>query len=447
MDNEKQLFSQQAEEAFIGAALIDPGNLQQIDLEPEDIYIQRHRWIYEAMQALQSRKCDPDFITLTEELDRTGKLAELGGASEIVRLFNRTSSSLGLSQYADIIKGYARRRRVLKCASELAKAAYADGEIDEQVSGVVDQLTTGIRPKNGAVHWSGALQRLYDRVEERAKNPTDIWGMRTGFTDYDRATGGLHQGESVYIAGEPGAGKSKLSLQMGVNLGAAGETGAIYSLEMKEWQITARAVSSMAKMATRKLKSGRLEGEDWSALIQAIEKASEYPIYLSDQSELTTGALRADLARLKLRYGIKWFVLDYMFLMADGDGKMDDTQRTALLSRRIKTIAADLDLAAVTVNSVTKEGMGASGALTQKNVRGSGQVVHDADVICFITKHIPDKSKWETEDENLVTVSFAKGRELENPKPFHLVKFEHYPAFGNYAPERAGANGSSSWAK
>jgi replicative DNA helicase len=447
MDNEKQLFSQQAEEAFIGAALIDPGNLQQIDLEPEDIYIQRHRWIYEAMQALQSRKADPDFITLTEELDRTGKLAELGGASEIVRLFNRTSSSLGLAQYADIIKGYARRRRVLKCANELAKAAYADGEIDEQVSGVVDQLTTGIRPKNGAVHWSGALQRLYDVVEERCKNPKDFWGIPTGFIDYDRTTGGLQPGEVLYIGGEPGIGKSIWSMQIGLNLGKAGIPGAIYSLEMQELQIATRAISALSKVETRRLKTGRLQDDDWQNFTSTIENSIPYPIYLSDQSELTTSALRADLARLKLKHGIQWFVLDYMFLMADGDGKMDDTQRTALLSRRIKTLSSELNLAAITVNSVTKAAMGGKSQLSQKDLRGSGQVVHDADVICFITKHIPDKSKWETEDESLRTVSFEKGRELENPKPFHLTKLEKYPVFGNYAPERAGANGSSSWAK
>jgi len=428
----KPLFSKEAEEALIGALLIDPGALLMLDLNANDVYIQRHRWVLEAMQSLASRRVNPDIVTLCDELDRRGQLQECGGVVYLVGLISSTPTSLGLENYAGIVSDYARRRRILQAANDLAKEAYAAGAPD--VSNIIETLAGAVGGDRGAEHWSGAIDRLYQQVEERSKNPQDIWGIETGYLDFDRITGGLQPGEVLYIGGEPGIGKSILAAGMGVGMAKRGHPGAIYSLEMRDLQVTRRAVSAIAEVDTRHLKSGRLNPDEWSAFIAAADTAHRYPIYLSDDTSLNTGKLRADLARLKMLYHIEWFVLDYLFLVEEPSGgkrELDDNERTSTISRRVKAIVQDLGIAGITVNSVTKEGMG-DDAPNQKRLRGSGQMIHDADLVGFLTRHIPNKKNWETEDARLRTFTFVKGRELEGAGAFHLVKCEHYPAFLNY---------------
>jgi replicative DNA helicase len=167
------------------------------------------------------------------------------------------------------------------------------------------------------------------------------------------------------------------------------------------------------------------------AIVKAIEKMQRWPVYVNDMSGLTTVQLRAELARLIAQHGIQWAVIDYLMLMGDTVGK-DETEKSAVLSRRIKSMAGSLNLALITVNSVTKEAMD-SGKPSQKQLRGSSQVVHDADIIAFLKPHIP--GEFEQPQKNLRTHVFVKGRELEGLGYFHLVAFDDWPSFGNYKPE------------
>jgi replicative DNA helicase len=437
MDNNEQqpaaLYSKGAEAALLGSLLIDPGQFLELDLELDDFYIQRNRWVFEAMQAIAARGGKPDVVTLSEEIERRGNLDEIGGVGYLLELSIQTPSSLGSGQYARIVREYAQRRRMVQIANGMAKAAYnLDANLEAAAGDAVDALTRGIRPKAGAVHISHYVDDLEGAILERSANPGAVWGIPTGILDYDKATGGLQPGEVVYIAGEPGVGKSILSMQMGFNMGRAGFPGAIYSLEMGGRQVVQRALSASARIETRKIKAGLVEEQEWPLLNQAIAALRGLPVYLSDEANLTTTALRADLARLKVRHGIRWFVLDYLYLMADGDGRMDDTERTALLARRIKSVCLELDLAGVTVNSVTKDGMD-TGKASKQAVRGSGEVVHAADIIGNLLPHQP--GEFEKQEKSLRTFAFTKGRELEALGHFHLVKMDRWPAFGDYTPE------------
>jgi len=432
------LHNVEAEEAVLGAALINPQVLIDIDLRFDDFYLHKHQMIWQAMQSLSQRKISPDMLTLTDELSKLGKLKEVGGAAYLAGLHNATPSSLRAEEYAGIVRDKAQRRRIVQISQTLVTAVHkGSGELAGEIANAVDQLTRDTRPKAAAQQFSVFLTQLFDDVTDRYNNPRDMWGIPTGFADYDKATGGGQPGEVLYIAGEPGIGKSILAMQMGVNMACKQVPGVIYSLEMREMQVSRRIVSAWAEIETRKLKSGRMEAEEWSKFSNAVDALATIPLWLSPEPNLTTTSLRSDIARLKARYDIKWFVVDYMFLMADGDGKMDDNTRTALLSRRIKAIANEFQLFGITVNSVTKEGMDTLGGTPGKRMlRGSGQVIHDADIVAFLVNHIPDKSKYERANENVRTFVFAKGREMENPTQyFHLTKMQHYPAFKDYKKE------------
>ena len=431
-DELKLLYSQDAEESVLGAALINPDCVRYLDIEAKEFYIQKHQMIWSAITAMDGN-ANIDIVTLTEELNKRGQLGAVGGAAALAGFINFVPSSIGAESYVKIIKDYSQRRTMLRVASELAKAAYDSKTLDAATASAIDTLALGTSSDNASLHIRDIIGELYTEVEERSKNPKDIWGLETGFTDFDRATGGLQLGEVYYLAGEPGIGKSKLAIQMGINMGRSGIPGAIFSLEMGRKQLVRRSLSALAEVPTRNIKTGRMDADEWTRFNKASEAAQRYPIYINDNSSLTTTQLRAELSRLQARHHIQWGVVDYLLLMGDTEGR-NEIEQSAHLSRRIKSIAKSLNVALITVNSVTKDGMGEEAQATQKQIRGSGQVIHDADIIGILKQHVP--GKWETKQDNLRTHVFVKGRELEGLGFFHLVAFDKWPSFGNYIAER-----------
>lgn len=423
------LYSEDAERQVLGVCLVNPAHLEEVDLSSDDFYSTQHKQIYTAMRALSTAETVPDYLTVTEYFERKGK-PEF--RPYILELIAESGIGVDVADYCRIIRDYGTRRRIIDDASKLVQMAYnVQKPMGEPLAEIIDDLATGAQPKHGAKHWEPALSNYYDWMVERSKNPGDMWGIPTGFADFDKATGGIQSGELIYIAGEPGIGKSIMSIQMGVQMAKAGHAGAIYSLEMGARQVIGRIISGQTKVQSRTMKTGRMSSDDWSAVTTAIDSGLKWPLFLSDDATLTTASVRADLAKLKARHGIKWAVLDYDMLLNDGDGRLDEIAFTTLVSKRLKAIAKDLELAIITVSSVTKDAIGDEGTPTMKGMRGSAQKLHNADIAGFLTKHIPDKKKWESENPNLRTFTFVKGRELESLGSFNLVKFEHYPAFGD----------------
>ena len=411
--------SKEAEEALLGAALIDPEVVTRVDIPLDAFYIHRNRYVWESLRDLTNRGITPDFITLSDDLKARGRLEEIGGGAYLAGLIGDTITSLNAEQYADIVRDKARRRELIRVANDLAKAAFdQDAKLDGAQVVAIEALTRSSRVKGAARPLSEYVDRLMADVAERVKDPRDVFGIPTGVLDFDEITGGIQQSEVLYIGGDPGVGKSILAIQMGLGM-AKHKPGAIYSLEMAGMQVTRRIVSSLGRIETRKLRSGRLTQAELTTFAGACEAARRLPIHLSDESYLTSNALRSDLARLKAQAGIEWFVLDYLLLMSDGEGVTDEIERSALLSGRIKRLCKEFEIGGITVNSVTKDG----------KIRGSNQVSHDADIICMLTDHQPGYGA--APNPRMKTVTFKKGRELANPKTgFDLLKADGgYPAF------------------
>ena len=414
--------SQEAEESLVGSALINPDILATVAIAPADFYIFRLRLVWTTMHDLYKRGITPDFVTLTDALHMTGSLEEIGGPAYLTGLISDVPTSLNADSYAAVIKDKARRRAMLATANDLAKAAFDDAaKLDEANMQAIADLTSSTHVKGAARPLSEYVDELEIEVIDRIANPVEIFGIPTGILDYDHTTGGNQRGEVVYIGGEPGIGKSILMMQMALGMAKHQAPGAIYSLEMKGQQFTRRIVSNLGRVETRKLRTGFLNQEEANQFFAAAKVARSLPIHMSDESYLTTGALRADLARLRSQAGIQWFALDYLLLMSDGDGRVDEIERSAMLSARIKRLAKEFDLAGITVNSVTKDG----------KIRGSNQVSHDADVICMLVEHQPEMGNPKP---NMRTLIFKKGRELANPKnAIHLLKGAGFPAFMDVA--------------
>lgn len=425
-----------AEEGLLSFALINPDKFSSIEIDAREFYIERHQVIWETLTRLNNLGQQADYIAVLDDLDNRGKLKMVGGAAYITELSTRFTIGFDPENSARIIREHAQRRELFYIGSEMASAALNEQK-ELNIETYITALSNSARITGGAVHWSHYLTQLFEEIETRHNNPTDVWGIPTGFGKFDEVTGGLQQSEIMYLSGSPGMGKSIWAMQAAEQM-AHKEPGAIYSLEMGGRQVMRRIVSSVSKVSTRRMKTGRLDDGDWPGIIEAIGRLEKLPVYMSDATGWTVTGLRADLSRLKAAQKIKWFVFDYLMLM--DDRAQDEIEKTANVSRGLKQICRSLDLAGLVVHSMNKGGQEAA-IPGQQHLRGSGQVSFDADLICMLTEFKPmdsnDRYIKPDEVKNMRTLFFAKGRELENPRKYiHMVKQPGFPAFGDYAETR-----------
>jgi replicative DNA helicase len=427
-------FSAEAEQALLGALLLEPDLLSTIDITPTDFYLVRHADIFRAMDSIKRQGQPVDYVTVCASLKDAGKLDLAGGGSYIIGLLSATITSAHAEEYARIVHEKARRRGMLEIANRMAKTAYDESEnLDAALPVFIEAMANSASIRGGAVPVADILSRLFDEVQTRYANPVDTWGIATGFRGYDRLTGGMQPTELTLISGIPGIGKSIMAMQMGAQMGEVAP-GVIYSMEMGSLQVMRRLVSGKAAIQTRSLKTGNITQGEWRSFTEAIAHLEKLPVYISDSSGWTTTSLRADMAKLKATHKIQWFILDYLYLLNDGAGS-DEIERTSLASKGLKRAAKELDLAGVAVHSMNKAGMSDKGIPSQEMLRGSGQVIYDADVITFLTRYdrqYDPKSfgVQRSEEENLRMLWFGKGRELEShAKVIKFVKSPGFPAF------------------
>lgn len=412
--------SREAEEAVLGAVIINPECFYELQfLNAEHFYIARHRWIWESLRKLDERRTPIDLLTLTEELDRKGQLAEIGGPAYLTALINQVPSSLNAVSYARIVEGHAIRRKMITTANAIANLAYSERTPVEECLSQSSNMFAGLEVLSSNHHFVGLsdlLSETLDDVSARSKAPKEVWGMATGFPKYDRKTGGIQQGELVYLVGAPGIGKTWIADTWSIEL-ARQAPGAILSLEMKKRAIGRRILSGVSGVSTRSMKSGYIKDAEWPMLVSAIEQYSHLPIFIDDSSYNTT-QLRAALSWAKQAKGIRWFILDYALLLTD-TGR-DETEQSKIISANMKRIVHDLDLAGIVIHSVVKIGMNESQEPQMSDQRGSGQAIHDADIQLFLTKYSHRNQSapepMEEDKKRMATLWCSKGRELEESK-------------------------------
>ena len=406
------IYSRESEEAVIGAVLINQEVFKTIDLQPSDFYDITYGEVWQAFQKITMEGGTIDILTVKEKLN---------GKTDVLNLVANVPSSLHAKHYSEIIREKARRRQLVVLASDMAKSAYNQtGNLEEEIPEYLTRLVNSAWITNGAEHVSVALAELYDEIKERSLDPRDIWGIPTGFTDYDLMTGGHHPGEMTLLSGKPGLGKSIICIQMAVGM-SKHSPGVIYEMEMGKTQTVRRSVSNESRIETRRMRNGNVKGEDWNLLAKAIASMETLPIYITDHTGWTTASMRADLARLKAQQGIKWFVVDYLYLLQDQYGN-NDYERLAYISKSLKNICKDLDLSGLIIHSMTKAEMNSDNP-SLAGMRGSGQIAYDADVAVYL---IEDEL-----DQDNVKLYFVKFREDIPDRYVRLRKDIGYPAFKN----------------
>ena len=425
--------NREAEEAVVGAVLINPEayyDLAQF-LQPDDFYIHRHRWIWEAFMRLHEKRTPLDFLTVTEELENAGQLAEIGGPAYLTALINQVPTSLHAEAYGRIVEAASIRRRMLTAANQIATLAYSEGETIENVMEEAEKAVFNVserRLKKDLLPISTVLSDYYDRIDELAKRPEEIFGVPTGFIDLDRMLTGMQQSDLLIIAGRPGQGKSGFLLSAAKNAALLHKKHvAIFSLEMSNEQVVQRLLAQETGIDSQRLRNGKLQENEWPLLTQAIEVLGDTHIFLDDTPAITPLALRTKCRRLHMEFGLDLVILDYIQLMGGDNRTENRVQEVSYISRNLKILARELNvpvLAAAQLSRAVEQRTDKRPVLS--DLRESGSLEQDADVVMFIYR--PDQYEKDTVKQNVAEIIVSKHRNgptgsVELVFINHLAKF------------------------
>ena len=413
--------SREAEEALLGAILINTSaydDVRAIIEEKEYFYIHRNQWVWEVFGKLVDRGEPIDLLLVAEELDKMGRLADIGGAAYITKLMNNVPSSLHAVSYAKRVADTWERRMGLADAQSYAIDCYdEENDFNEVKLKFASKLAkTRIKGK-GAVHIDNWLQDGYDYLEERSKKPREHAGISTGLGDLDRTFGdGLLPGANLLI-GVPGLGKTMLAQQITVNVAEDKIPIAFYSAEMIWRDMYLRFMSGQSKQKVSEMRKGNI---DFNEITKAMEIMSKYPLWVDDPKGMSTAELRADLIRLKSEHDIKVVVFDYMGKLVDYLGKMEKWKRSEWLMARVQDILVELDIAGLIIHQVTKEGYDKA---DMSGVAGGVDVTYE--IVCAVQIMEGDK------DNIRKVVNVKPPRGVEGYwKMCKLYKDPLYPIFG-----------------
>lgn len=407
--------SVEAEEAVLGSILINPEALFDVAsfLQPDDFFIVRNSWVYEAMLHLQQRNEQIDYLTVVEELRNQTQLEEIGGASYITYLINHTPSSIYAEAYGRIVERAAIRRRMLNAASEIAQLAHEEGaDINEVVDRAEAALfaVTERRLRKELVPINVAISEYFDRIERLYEQQDTALGVPTGFDDLDNLLGGLQKSDLVIVAGRPGMGKTSWLLSAALNAARRKSRVAIFSMEMSNEQIVQRLISSETGISTHNLRIGQLDDREWALFVEATGNLSNLRIYLDDTPALSPLQMRTKCRRLYSEFGLDLVLVDYLQLMIGGVARNDNrVQEISFISRNLKQVARELNvpvLAAAQLSRAVEQRQDKRPQLS--DLRESGSIEQDADVVLFIYRD--EVYNENTERPNQADIIVAKHR-------------------------------------
>jgi len=399
-----------AEEATLGSLLIDGDAIYKITplVGADDFYSEPNAQIYRACLALYQRSEAINQITVAQELARQGKLEACGGASYLSHLVSIVPTSLDIEHYARIVYRLAVMRRLIESANQIAAIGYqADPDVDASLNKAEDvlfKLRHGQSPRD-FVHIRQVLDKYFEDTSPATAAgeegyPAPLPHTLTGFTGLDELLSGLQRSDLIIVGGRPSMGKTSLVLNIARN--AALEQGAcvaLFSLEMSRDSLVWRLLSSESGVNLSRIRLGLHDEDEERRIMEATGKLSEAPIYIDDTPQLRIAEIRAKAKRLNFEHRIDLVIVDYLHLI-QSDGRIENrVQELSFISRSLKALARELEVPVVAVSQLSRASELRPSHIPQlSDLRESGGLEHDADVVIFVNRdelHYPNREAWE----------------------------------------------------
>jgi len=435
----------EVEEAVLGAMLLGQQSVNDtIDiLKPESFYKTEHQKIFLAIQELFGNSETIDILTVTEKLRKNGDLDFVGGPGYISKLTSKVASTAHIEHHARIISEKHILRSLIEASSEVIKNAYDE---TQDVFNVLNEAEEGLfritegNLKKSYLGVKDLVQEAIQEIEKASKNKDGVSGVPSGFTDLDRVTSGWQKSDMIVLAARPGMGKTAFVLSMAVNTAVNfNQPVAIFSLEMSNVQLTKRMMAMETGLSSEKLKKGITSDDDWKQLHERIKKLADAPIFIDDTPALSVFELRAKCRRLKMQHDIQLIIIDYLQLMTAGGKGGNREQEISTISRSIKEIAKELNVPIIALSQLSRsvETRGGDKRPMLSDLRESGAIEQDADMVCFIYrsdyyKLLEDENGEPTQGRGEIIIAKHRNGSLDSVKlkfVGHLTKFTNLDDF------------------
>jgi replicative DNA helicase len=434
--------STEAERSVLGAMLQSGGAVSSAleILTADDFYVPAHREIFDGAKALAMNHMAVDLVTMNSELSRRGTLPGVGGIEYLIELTQFVPTTVNVKDYIRIVSEKSTLRRLIAASGEISQASYAqDQELPQVLALAEKKIFDIVMRRDGGEdlkHIRDVLTTTYEQMEELARLKGGVSGVPTGFFTLDSLLTGLHGGELVLVGARPSMGKTSFAINMATNAVRKGKKVAVFSLEMPREQIAMRILCGDARVNMQQVRKGKLKDEDWVKLARVLAPLAASEMYIDDTSGLTPGQLRSRCRRMMMDHGLDMIVVDYLQLMGS-DTKAESRQvEVSNISRSLKAIAQELKVPLVACAQLSRanEKRGGSGLRPMlSDLRDSGSIEQDADVVMFLHREAYYKKDEQTPD-NTAEVIIAKQRN----GPLGTVKLAwlgEYTLFDNLANE------------
>ncbi|HMK15039.1 MAG TPA: replicative DNA helicase [Burkholderiales bacterium] len=434
----------EAEQSVLGGLLLDNSAWDKVGdvIVEADFYRHDHRLIYRHISKLVEHNKPADVITVAESLENSAELQNAGGLAYLGALAQNTPSAANIRRYAEIVRDRSVLRKLAAVATEIADSAYnplgreAVDLLNEAEAKVFHIAEAGARGQVGFAEIQPLLTQVVERIDMlyHQDNPSEITGVPTGFTDLDQKTSGLQPGDLIIVAGRPSMGKTSLALNIAEYVGIELRLPvAVFSMEMSGTQLVMRMMGSVGRLDQHKVRTGKLQDEDWQKLTHAVGKLNDASIYIDESGALTAPQLQARARRLHRQCGgLGLLVIDYLQLMsAAGEGENRATE-ISQISRSLKALAKELNVPVVALSQLNR-------SLEQRtnrrpimsDLRESGAIEQDADLILFIYRD--EVYNPETKDKGMAEIIIGKQR--HGPiGTIPLTFLPEFTRFENYTP-------------
>lgn len=402
--------SEEAEKSVLGSILMDRDAIVQVSeiLLPEYFYNERHGMIYEGMLTLYEERSPIDLVTLPQKLKEKKYLDKVGGIAYISGLVEGVPSSANVRHYGEIIQGYATRRKLISDASVLIEKSFDEGlEVKDLLDNAEQKVfsLSQANLKQGFIPLRSVLSESFDRLDELSKKSGSLRGVSTGFGDLDNCLAGMQDSNLLILAARPGMGKTAFSLNIVQYAAAVSKVPVGYfSLEMSKEELVDRMLVAQADIDAWRLKTGKLTQDDFGKLSEAMGVLAEAPLYIDDTPGMSILEMRTKARRLKAEHDLGLIVVDYLQLVK-GRTMDNRVQEVAEISQGLKNLARELKVPVLALSQLSRaiESRGSGSSPQLSDLRESGSIEQDADVVMFLYREDP-------EDIESVKLNIAKHR-------------------------------------
>ena len=433
-----------AERSILGAILLDNHALNPAveKLKTDDFFLDPHRRIFERMIALAEAQQAIDLVTLTEDLHRSGGLEAAGGAAYLAQLVDGVPRISNIEHYARIVKEKSMLRNLAHTALAIQERALA---AEEDADAILDNAESSIfeladdRIRAGLIGVKDLVRDNWTRIEKVFMGGRQITGLATGYPELDRETAGLQPSELIILAARPSMGKTALALNIAENVAVHNrQTVAVFSLEMSKESLLLRLLASHAKVDAHKFRTGFVKHDDWKKVSESLNELADAPLWIDDSASASVLEMAAKARRLARDKNLALVIVDYLQLVTARGRFGNRNEEVSSISRALKAMAKELKVPVLVLSQLTRGPEKDKRDPQLADLRESGAIEQDADVVLFINR--PDFFNKEAPEEERNKTKLIIGKQRNGPTGvLHFVFNNRFTRFEVAAPDDFGS--------